>query len=163
MRLTWFQPVSRPSQLFLFGLVCALLIAFAPVTSARAQEAAKPALAFQGDAGLIFLYVKAEKTADFEDMMAKVKEALSKSEAPEAKQQAAGLKLFKAPNGPAPAGAVLYLLVADPAVKAAEYAFLPILYKGFPAEAKAFSDKWQEVKHAQSAVIWDLALVSRMQ
>ena len=91
-------------------------------------------------------------------------EAFGKIDAPEVKQQAAGLKVFKAPNGPAPPGAVLYVMLADPAVKNVEYAFLPILYKAFPAEAKAFADKWAEVKHAQAPVVWkDLVLVTKMQ
>ncbi len=163
MRLTWFPRVSRHSQFGLVGVVVALVFLLGPVASAVAQEPAKPALAFQGDAGLMFLYVKSDKTADFEAMMAKVKEALAKDDSAEGKQRAAGLKLFKAPNGPAPQGATLYLLCADPVAKGVEYAFLPILYKAFPAEAKAFSDKWAEVKHAQSAVIWDLQLVTKMQ
>lgn len=163
MRLTWFPRVSRHSQFGLVGLVVALVFFVGPVASALAQEPAKLGVSFQGDAGLMFLYVKSEKTADFEAMMAKLKEGLGKIDTPEAKQAAAGLKLFKAPNGPAPTGAVLYLLFADPAVKNTEYAFLPILYKAFPAEAKAFSDKWTDVKHPQGAVVWDLQLVLKMQ
>jgi hypothetical protein len=163
MRLTWFPRVSRHSQFSIIALALALGFLLAPVPSAVAQEAAKPALVFQGDAGLILLYVKAEKTADFEALMAKLKEGYAKIDTPETKQAAASLKLLKAPNGPAPAGAVLYMLLADPAVKGAEYAFLPTLYKAFPAEAKSFLDKWQDVKHATGPVVWDLQLISKMQ
>jgi hypothetical protein len=163
MRLTWFPRVSRLSQISVTALLLALGFLLVPAPSAVAQEAAKPALTFQGDAGLILLYVKAEKTADFEALMAKLKEGLAKIDTPESKQAAAGLRLFKAPNGPAPAGAVLYIMLADPVAKGAEYAFLPILYKAFPAEAKSFLDKWQDVKHATGPVVWDLQLVSKMQ
>jgi hypothetical protein len=153
MRVTWIRS---------FGLVFAFFLVLAPL--ALAQEAPKLNLTFDADAGIILLYIKADRTAEFEEMMAKMKEGMGKLDAPEVKQQAASFKILKAPNGPAPAGAVLYIMLADPAVKNVEYAFLPILYKAFPAEAKAFSDKWAEVKHAQPPVIWkDLQLVVKMQ
>lgn len=154
MRVTWIRTL---------GVVCALLFVFGVAAPALAQEAAKPALTFDADAGVMLLYVKAERAADFEEMMGRLKEAMGKIEDPQVQKQAAGFKVFKAPNGPAPAGAMLYIMIADPAVKNVEYAFLPILYKAFPAEAKAFSDKWTEIKHTQSAVIWkDLQLVVQM-
>lgn len=154
MRVTWIRAL---------GVVCALLFVFALAGPALAQEAAKPALTFDADAGVMLLYVKAERAADFEEMMGRLKEAMGKIEDPEVQKQAAGFKVFKAPNGPAPAGAMLYMMIADPAVKNVEYAFLPILYKAFPAEAKAFADKWAEIKHTQSPVVWkDLQLVTQM-
>jgi hypothetical protein len=162
MRVTWFPRLSRHSQFGLLGLGVALVLLLGPVTSAVTQEPQKPAFALQGDAGLIFLYVKAEKAADFEALMGRFKEALAKAEAPEAKQQAASLKLLKAVSGPAPSGSVLYLLLADPAVKNVEYWFLPVLYKAFPAEAQSFLDKWQDVKHTNQAA-WDLQAVLKMQ
>ncbi len=162
MRLTWFPRVSRHSQYGLIGVVVALVFLLGPVTSALAQEAQKPAFSLQGDAGLIFLYVKADKTADFEALMGRVKEAFAKSDAAEVKQQAASFKLFKSLSGPAPAGAVLYVMIADPSVKNVEYWFLPILYKAFPAEGQAFLTKWQDVKHTNQAA-WDLQLVTKMQ
>ena len=57
----------------------------------------KPTLVFQNDAGLIIFYIKPDKTADFEELMTKLKEGLGKMDAPEAKQQAASMKLFKNP------------------------------------------------------------------
>ncbi len=164
MRLTWFPRVSRHGQFTLIALALVLGFSLVPVTSAVAQEAQKPTLTFDGDVGIILLYVKAEKTADFEEMMTKMKEGMAKSDVPEVKQQAASFKILKAPNGPAPAGAVLYVMLGDPAVKNVEYAFLPILYKAYPAEAKAFSDKWAEIKHTQGAVLFrDLQLVAKTQ
>ena len=47
-------------------------------------------------APLLLNFIKPDKTADFEMVMGKVKEALAKSEKPERKQQAAGWKVFKA-------------------------------------------------------------------
>ena len=148
------------------GLVCVALVvatfAFLPAV-ASAQDAPKPPdLAMTGDTGLIFLYVKSEKAADFEALMNKLKEALGKTEVPEVKQQMASWKVLKAPNGPAPAGATLYVMLADPVVKNVEYWFLSILYKTYPAEAKAMYDQWTEMKHTNQA-IWQLSLVLKMQ
>jgi hypothetical protein len=162
MRFDWKLPVSRSSRLACFALVLAAAFALAPV-AASAQEAPKIALALTGDTGLIFLYVKSEKTAEFEGMLQKLKEGLAKSEDPAVKNQIAGWKVLKAPNGPAPTGATLYVMLADPAVQNVEYWFLSILYTLYPAEAKALYDQWQDVKHATAQVIWNLSLVLKMQ
>ena len=52
--------------------------------------------------------------------MAKLKEALAKSEKPERKQQATSWKIFKAAE-PGAGGNVLYVFIVDPAVKGADY------------------------------------------
>jgi hypothetical protein len=174
MRLTWFSPVNdrRP---MLAGLVLAFALVFGAASLTYAQAAAtpqqpaaaqqqaapaKPTLSFQNDAGVIILYVKADKTADFEDLMAKFKEALNKVDLPEAKQQAASLKLFKGPVGN---GTAVYVFIADPAVKNAEYWFLSILYKGFPTDAQALYQKWTDAKAATPPSVFDLTLLAKMQ
>ena len=60
--------------------------------AAPAQPAAPSPFVFKGDGGVILNFVKADKTADFEMVIGKLKEALAKSEKPERKQQAAGWK-----------------------------------------------------------------------
>jgi len=162
MRVARFEPqVGR--CLGVVALLFAVAFVLAQTPAAFAQEPPKLTLTFSNDVGLILVYVKADKAPDFEALMAKLKEGMAKLDAPEAKQQAAGLKLLKAPNGPAPPGTALYVMLADPAVKNIEYAFLPILYKAFPAEAKALLDKWVEVKGTQAPVPFDLQLVTKMQ
>ena len=162
MRFDWKLRVTRGTRLVCVALVVAAACALTP-TIAQAQEPQKLGVAFNGDVGLLLLYVKADQTAGFEEMLTKFKDGLAKMEAPEAKQQAAGLRLLKAPNGPAPAGATLYVLLADPAVKNVEYWFLSMLYKMYPAEAKTLYDQWMAVKHAQAQIVWDLTLVMKMQ
>lgn len=153
---------ARHLRLVAFALVFACALAFSPVASA--QEAPKPTLAFSGDVGLVLLYVKAEATTSFEEMLTKFKDGVAKMEAPEVKQMAAGLKFLKAPEGPAPAGATLYILMADPAVKDVEYWFLSLLYKMYPAEAKALFDQWTAAKHATPPVIFkNLVVAVKMQ
>jgi hypothetical protein len=142
MRLTWNSRLA--------ALVLAVAFVLGGVSFAAAQEPAKPTLTFANDAGLIIFYIKPDKTADFEGLMAKLKEGLGKMDAPEAKQQAANLKLYK--NKVADGATVaIYVLLADPAAKNVEYWFLPILYKAFPAEGKALYDKWTDVKAATPA------------
>jgi hypothetical protein len=81
---------------------------------------------------MILNFIKPDKAADFEAVMAKLKEALQKSEKPERKQQAAGWKIFKSPD---PAGQnTLYVFVIDPAVKGADYSVANILAEAFPPE-----------------------------
>ena len=167
MRLTWitFGSLRRP---VLAGLVLVLAFVFGAASGAFAQAAPaqapapeKPALPFKADAGLIILYVKPDKTADFEDLMNKLKDALSKSDAPEAKQQAASMKLFK--NTAANPQMTVYVLVADPVVKDVEYWFLPILYKAYPNDAQALFAKWQDIKVAPGQLTFDLAQVMKFQ
>ena len=121
MRLTWITSGSlrRP---VLAGLVLVLAFVLGAASGAFAQAAPaaeKPNLAFTHDAALIIFYIKPDKTADFEDLMNKLKDALAKADTPEAKQQAAGMKLFK--NTAANAQVAVYMLVADPVVKDVEY------------------------------------------
>lgn len=170
MRLTWFVPVyNRRPMLAGLVLAVALILGGASLTFAQAatpqqpaatqeQAPAKPTLTFQNDAGVIILYVKADKTADFEDLMTRFKDALTKVE--EAKAQAASLKLFKGPVGN---GTAVYVLTADPAVKNVEYWFLSILYKAFPADAQALYQKWTDAKAATPPSVFDLTLVNKMQ
>jgi hypothetical protein len=124
------------------GLVVGMLSAAAaqaqtqqppPAGQPAAQaQAAVNTRTFPGDAGMILNFIKPDKTADFEAVMAKLKEALQKSEKPERKQQAAGWKIFKSPD---PAGAnTLYVFIIDPAVKGADYSVANILAEAFPAD-----------------------------
>jgi hypothetical protein len=103
-----------------------------PATTTPAQQATTPPpqRLFAADAGLVLNFIKPDKTADFEAVIAKLKEALQKSPKPERKQQAASWKVFKSPE-PA-AGNVLYVFVIDPSVKGADYTVSMILAEAFP-------------------------------
>jgi hypothetical protein len=130
------------------GLAAGLLSAtsvFAQAAAAPAQAAAPNPFVFNSDGGVILNFVKADKTADFEMVMGKVKEALAKSEKPERKAQAAGWSYFKA-SEPGPGGAVIYVFVMNPVAKGAEYSVGAILVEGFGAEGqtlyKTYSDSY---------------------
>jgi len=117
--------VGRPGWIAL-GLVTGALFAgsvqaaaaqAAPAGQAEAPKASP--FAFQGDGAVFLITVKPDKTADFEMVMGKVKEALAKSEKPERKQQAAGWKVFRAAE--APPNGVIYMLITDPVAKGTDY------------------------------------------
>jgi hypothetical protein len=109
------------------GLAVGVLSASTVFAQAAAPAAAAPnPFVFPGDGGVILNFVKADKTADFEMVMGKLKEALAKSDKPERKAQAAGWKYFKA-SEPGPGGAVIYVFVMDPVAPGAEYSVGNIL------------------------------------
>lgn len=134
------------------GLSIALLVSgFALTLSARTPAEAEPGLqaaapatrVFNMGAGLIQNTIKPDKTADFEMVMGKVKEALLKSEDPIRKQQAAGWRIYKA-SEPGPNGSVLYIFLIDPSVKDADYTIAKILSEGFPTEVAALYKTFSE-------------------
>jgi hypothetical protein len=131
-----------------FGLVAGMLSAAtvfaqtAPAAPAQAPAAPSP-FVFPGDAGVILNFVKPDKTADFEMVLGKLKEALAKSEKPERKAQAAGWKVFKA-SEPGPSGAVIYVFVMDPVAKGAEYKVGDILVEAFGAEGQTLYKTYSE-------------------
>ncbi len=125
---------------------CTVALALAPVSvfaqtppaPAAAQPAAQPEkkdprMAFNGEAGVFLYQIKPDQTAVFEELVAKVKDSLSKSDKPERKQQLTAWKLYKSAE---PMGAnTLYVFIADPAVKGAEYDLLMLLAEGLGTAA----------------------------
>jgi hypothetical protein len=108
-----------------------------PALSTSAQEQQAPQkFTMEGDIALWSVSIRPDKTADYEQVLAKVKEALQKSQAPEAKQQLAGWKVIKAAK-PMPDGNIVYTHVISP-VPGADYNILQVLYATFtdPTEQK---------------------------
>ncbi len=129
--------------------------------AAAQPAAAPPQRQFNGDAGIVLHYILADKAADFEAAMLKVKEALGKSPKPERKQQAAGWKVFKAGQGPS--GTVLYAFVIDPSLKGADYALGAILLEGLgEEEGRAVFQKYADCypKTGPSQVVISLDMFS---
>ena len=108
---------------------------------AAAQSAAVPATRpFTADAGIMFSVIKPDKVADFEMVMARIKDALSKSADPARKQMALSWRVFKGLE-PAPGGNVVYVWFLDPPIKDADYTVTSILTEAFPTEAQ---DLWSK-------------------
>ena len=129
-----------------------------PAQPAQQAQAAPTARTFPTDGGLILNFIKPDKTADFEAVVAKLKEALQKSEKPERKQQAASWKVFKSPE---PAGGnALYIFVIDPSVKGADYTISNILAEAFPPDQVNELYKQYAGAYAQGQNIVNLTLVA---
>src|SRR3954468_18526981 len=144
-----------------FGLVVGSLsatTAFAQAAPAAGAQAAPTARLFASDAGMVLNFIKPDKTADFEAVIVKLKEALQKSEKPERKQQAASWKVFKSPD-PAAGGNVLYVFMIDPAVKGADYTVSTILAEAFPTEVQTLYKQYAEA-YASGQNFVNLALIS---
>jgi hypothetical protein len=147
-----------------FGLSVGLLSAttvFAQAAPAApaAQAAAAPApRVFASGAGMVLNFIKPDKTADFEEVMGKLKEALQKSAKPERKTQAASWKVYKSPD-PAAGGNVLYVFLIDPAVKDADYTVSTILAEAFPQEVQALYTKYAAA-YASGQNFVNLAIVA---
>ena len=150
----------RRSGWIALSLVAGVLTAStAYAQAAPAQQAAPPTKrVFASDAGMVLNFIKPDKTADFEAVMVKLKEALEKSDKPERKSQAASWKVFKSPE---PAGAnVLYVFVIDPAVKDADYTVSNILAEVYPpAELNTIYKQYAD-SYAQGQNIINLALIT---
>jgi hypothetical protein len=109
-----------------------------PATAAAPAPAVPASRKFTSEAGMMFSVILPAKVADFEAVMARVKEALNKSPDAKRKQQALSWRVFKGVEA-GPGGNVVYIWFFDPAVKDEDYSITAILAEGFPNEAQ---DLW---------------------
>jgi len=128
--------------------------------AAPAQPAPPAARVFSGQLGMMFNVIKPDKTADFEMIIAKLKDALSKSDDPVHKEMAKGWRVFKNPD-PIAGGNVLYVFVIDPVVKDADYTISKVLAKIFPAEVQELF-KTYSASFAGGVTLQNYVLVSDM-
>ena len=132
----------RGLQCFVSGIALAgFTLAGAAVASAQEAKAA-PVMTLDGDAAVITILIKPDKTADFESVIAKYKEALEKSENPARKQQLAGMKFFKSPT--AAAGNAMYIIYVDNVVKGEEYDITRVVTEVFPVEVQTVYQKYKD-------------------
>ena len=121
--------------------------------------AASPARVFGSNTGVVLNFIKPDKTADFEAVVAKLKDALQNSSNAQRKQQAASWKVYKSPD-PGPAGSVLYVYIVDPVVKGADYAVSTILAEAISADELAALYKQYVEAYASGQNFVNLTLVS---
>ena len=137
----------RGFQVFVSGMaVAAVMLVAVPVAHAQdppAQPAAPaaPVLALEGDVALITILIKPDKTADFELVLNKLKEALGKSDKPERKKQAAGWKVFKSTQ--MAQGSAVYIMWVE-VVKGQEYDISRLIAEVFPVEVQELFAKYKE-------------------
>jgi hypothetical protein len=162
--------VSSDRQSSLCLLTGLLVLASPPSVQPPAQPAAPPppppqAVAapaprvFGSDTGLVLNFIKPDKTADFEAVVDKLKEALRKSADPQRQQQAASWRVFKSQE-PAAGGAALYVYIVDPPVKGADYSVATILAEAFTADELSRLLKQYVDAYASGQNLVNLSLVS---
>lgn len=132
----------RGLQVFVSGVALAGFT-LAGAAGASAQDAAKaaPVMTLDGDAAVITILIKPDKTADFESVLAKYKEAFEKSDNATRKTQLAGMKFFK---GPAAAQGVPYIVIVDPVIKGEEYDITRVITEVFPVEVQELYQKYKD-------------------
>ena len=106
-----------------------------PSRPAPAAPAAISDYVFAGTAGMLFFYVRPERTVDFESVMRQLGVALEASLDPGRKQQAAGWRIFRSTE--TPRDAVIYIFAFDPTVAGADYDPIKILAEASPTTVQA--------------------------
>ena len=142
-----FLSVHRRSAVAGLALAVALTGAFfLGQAQAQQQQAAGTTL---DKPALIYVQIKPDKSSDYEGVIAKLKEALQKTDKAELKQAAAGWKIYKS-DAPGPNGNVLFVHLIDPPAAGADYGVMKILYDAFPADSQALYNQYKEAFVGQS-------------
>jgi hypothetical protein len=99
---------------------------------------------FTGDIVVMAFAINPDKTADYEKVIAQLKESLSKSESPAAKEQLGGWKIIKNAT-PNPDGSIVYIHIISPVVKDADYSVMNNIYAAVkdPVEQKAVFEMYR--------------------
>jgi hypothetical protein len=121
-----------------------LLASSLTVAAARVapQAPAPPNYAFPSGAGMLFFYVKPDRTADFEAVAARLGDALDRADDPVRKQQAASWHILKSVD--VTRDAAIYVFVFDPAVVGADYDPVKLLSERQPADLQPLYEKLRD-------------------
>ncbi len=126
--------------------------------AAAAAPATAPKLAFTTPAGLLLVQIKPDQTAVFEEMVGKLKAGLAKTQDAGLKQQAAGLKVYKATE---PFGQnALYVVTMDPAQPSSEYELFSMMQKTMTPDELRAPETIENWKRYQSAFATGLSKLS---
>ena len=111
----------------------------APATEASPRESA---FTFTGDTALWAVAIKPDKTADFEQVMGRLRQALQASKNPERQRQADGWKVVRIDTS-LPNGSIVHVHMIHPIVPGANYSIMQVLYDAFPDERQALYDLYR--------------------
>jgi hypothetical protein len=124
------------------AVVVLIVIASQSLGRATVQQTSSPAFTIDGDIALWTMAIKPDKTADFEHVMTKLREALSKSDDPTRRAQLKGWKVMRVKN-PLPDGNIAYVHIINPVIAGADYTIMQSLYDAFPDERQALYDLYR--------------------
>jgi hypothetical protein len=127
--------------------------------AAQPPAPAAPKVPFTTPAGILLVQIKPDKTADFEEMVGKLKAGFAKTQDATLKQQAAGFKVYKSAE---PFGAnALYVVQLEPTVPNSEYELFNMLLRTMTPEeqrAEGVADMWKRYADAFAAGLSKLSL-----
>lgn len=121
-----------------------------PATAPPTVPAVPAALPMAGPTGMVYHAIKADKTADFESVMTRLRDLLAVSGNEVRRRQGAGWRVFRQAT-PLADGAVLYVSLLDPVVANAEYDVPRLLAEAAPAEAAQLYQQFRDA-HVQPTV-----------
>ena len=124
-----------------------------PATPGQAATTVPPvpaALPLAGPTSMVFHVIKADKTADFEAVMTRLRDLLALSTDDVRRKQAAGWKVYRQAT-PMADGNVLYVSVIEPVVANAEYDVPRLLAEAAPTEAALLYEQFRAA-HVQPTV-----------
>jgi hypothetical protein len=141
------RQTSRAYQRWVGSLLVLLVLpgafAFTAVMGRQSDNgASSPGLTFDGDTALWTMAIKPDKTADFEKVMNRLRDALTQSNDPRRKQQAAGWRVMKI-GKPLADGTIAYVHIIHPVVAGADYTIMKTLYDAFPDERQALYESYR--------------------
>ena len=134
--------MSFPFRVALFAVSLAIISGMVVRTSGQAAEPKAVVFALSSDAAVVTMLIKPEKTADFEFVLSRLKEALAKSDNPKRREQAAGWKVFKSPQ--MVQGSAVYVMRIDPVIKGEEYDITRLIAEVFPVEVQELFLKYKD-------------------
>jgi hypothetical protein len=134
--------VSHRLNVLIGTLAAVVITGLCVAAAAQNGQPAHQKLSFDGTIALWTMAIKADKTADFEQVMAKMRTALLRSSDPARRQQAAGWKVMRMTQ-PLSDGTVAYVHVIDPVVKDADYTIMQTLYEAFPEERQTLYEMYR--------------------
>jgi hypothetical protein len=140
--------VTGPNVRRLLGTILVLLVlpgalATGVVIGRQSDNGSpSPGLTFEGDTALWTMAIKPDKTADFEKVMNRLRDALTQSNDPRRKQQAAGWRVMKI-GKPLADGTIAYVHIIHPVVTGADYTIMKTLYDAFPDERQALYESYR--------------------
>ena len=119
---------------FVAGVVVGTALTLPSEAAVQVQERT-----FSSPAALVFNPIKPDRTADFEAVLAKLREALQNSDDPVRRQQLAGWKVLRATESLQ--GNIMYFFFISPTVPDANYTETIILNDAFPDEVQGLYEK----------------------
>jgi len=126
-------------------IAAAAIMTLTTVPKAQLQEQTEskaPVFSLHGDAAIVTVLIKPDKTADFELVLSRLKEALAKSDNPTRQKQAAGWRIFKSEQ--LAQGNAVYVMRIDPVVKGEEYDITRLIAEVFPIEVQDLFVKYKD-------------------